>query len=343
MIMEEPKDKPTIEDVAKACSVSISTVSRVINQSSPVSDQLTLRVKKAIKDLGFMPRQWKELSSAPKIILMTIPDIQSTYYAEIVNGAQEEAERQGFALLILDVSENTEYQEEHLNLLEKLGISGIIIAGTKLSAEYLSALRDRCRIPIVLSRSKEIPGFPCLVPDYSTSTYRATQYLMSLGHKRFAYISGPPDWVSSKIRQESIERALNEAGLILPPERVRWGYANVEESVHATTSLLQLPERERPTAIIAFDDTVAMGALRMIHTMGLRVPQDISIMGYNDIPLSAYAIPSLTTIAQPTYRIGQMAVKKLIECMSFEKQPSDAPIRLECPLILRESTGPCAE
>jgi len=341
--MEEPKAKPTIEDVARACGVSISTVSRVINQSSPVSDQLTLRVKKAIKDLGFMPRQWKELPVASKTIVITIPDVQSSYYAEIVNGAQEEAERQGVALLILDVSENTEYQEEHLNLLEKWGISGIIIAGTKLPADYLLELREHCQIPIVLSRAKEVPGFPCIIPDYTASTYRATQYLISLNHRRLAYISGPPDWVSSKMRQESIERALEESGLTLPMERVRWGYVNVEESAHATASLLQLPERERPTAIIAFDDVVAIGALRTIHTAGLRVPQDISVLGYNDIPLAAYTIPSLTTIAQPTYRIGQLAVKKLLELMSSGKQTNGGSIRLECPLILRESTGPCIE
>lgn len=341
--MEEPKEKPTIEDVAKACGVSVSTVSRVINQSSPVSDQLTFRVKKAIRELGFTPRQWKELPSVPKTILITIPDVQSMYYAEIVNGAQEEAERQGIALLILDVSENTEYQEEHLNLLAKWGVSGIIVAGTKLSAEYLVELRDQCQIPIVLSRAKEIPGFPCIIPDYTTSTYRAAQYLMSLNHKRLAYISGPPDWASSKMRQESIERALSEAGLTLPPERIRWGYVNVEESAQATASLLQLPECDRPTAIIAFDDIVAIGVLRTLHTAGLRVPQDISVVGYNDIPLAAYTVPSLTTISQPTYRIGQLAVKKLLETMLTGKQTNDGSIRLECPLILRESTGPCIE
>jgi DNA-binding LacI/PurR family transcriptional regulator len=340
--MEDNKAKPTIEDVAKHCGVSISTVSRVINQSSPVSEDLTMRVRKAIKELGFTPRQWKDLPTT-KTIVIAVPDILNPYYAEIFNGAQEEADRQGLNLVILNVSEKPELQKQHLNLAVKWIFDGLIVMGTKLPGEYLVELRDQHNLPIVVSRAIEIPQFPCVIPDYTTATYQATKYLLSLSHKRIAYISGPPDWVSSKMRLESIQQALSEAGLSLPPELYRWCYPSVEDSSQAVSILLNLPEKQRPTAIIAFDDSIAIGVLRTVHTFGLRVPHDISVIGYNDIALAAYTIPSLTTIAQPTYRIGQLTVKKLSELIQGEHTAGGGTTRLECPLILRESTGSCSE
>jgi DNA-binding LacI/PurR family transcriptional regulator len=340
--MEDNKAKPTIEDVAKHCSVSISTVSRVINQSSPVSEELTMRVRKAIKELGFTPRQWKDLPTT-KTIVIAVPDILNPYYAEIFNGAQEEADRQGLNLVILNVSEKPELQKQHLNLAVKWVFDGLIVMGTKLPGEYLIELRDQHNLPIVVSRAIEIPQFPCVIPDYTTATYQATKYLLSLNHRRIAYISGPPDWVSSNMRLESIQQALSEAGSSLPPELYRWCYVSVEESSQAVNSLLSLPEKQRPTAIIAFDDSIAIGVLRTVHTFGLRVPHDISVVGYNDIALAAYTIPSLTTIAQPTYRIGQLTVKKLSELIQGEHTAGGGTTRLECPLILRESTGSCSE
>lgn len=340
--MEDNKAKPTIEDVARHCKVSISTVSRVINQSSPVSEELTIRVRKAIKELGFTPRQWKDLPTTQTIV-MAIPDIQNPYYTEICIGAQEEADRQGLNLVILNVSEKPELQKQHLNLAVKWVFDGLIVMGTKLPGEYLIDLHDQHNLPIVVSRAIEIPQFPCVIPDYTTATYQATKYLLSLNHRRIAYISGPPDWVSSKMRLESIQQALSETGLSLLPELYRWCDVSIEESSQAITSLLRLPEKQRPTAIIAFDDSIAIGVLRTVHTFGLRVPHDISVIGYNDIEMAAYTIPSLTTIAQPTYRIGQLTVKKLSDVLAFGSMASRGTTCLECPLILRESTGPCPE
>jgi DNA-binding LacI/PurR family transcriptional regulator len=215
--------------------------------------------------------------------------------------------------------------------------------GTKLPAEYLVELHEQHHLPIVVSRAVEIPQFPCVIPDYTMATYQATKYLLSLNHKRIAYISGPLDWVSSGMRLKSIRKAISEAGLSLPPELYHWCYPSVEDSSQAVNTLLNLPEKQRPTAIIAFDDSIAIGVLRTIYTFGLKVPQDISVIGYNDITMAAYTIPSLTTIAQPTYRIGQLAVKKLSEVIRGEPTAGGGTIRLECSLILRESTGPCPE
>ncbi len=341
--MKEKLIKPTIEDVAHYCGVSISTVSRVINQSAPVSENLKTQVLKAIKETGFTPRQWKD-QPATKTILMAVPDVLNPFYTELLNGAQEEAERRGMHLLFLNISENPEQQKYHLESINQWIFDGLIVAGTRLAADYLSEFRAQRQLPMVLSRSTEVPDFPCIIPDYRTSTFHAVKYLLSLNHTRIAYISGPPEWVSSKMRLEGVQQALADAGLTLAEELYRWSYVHIEESIHAVGHLLSLPIPKRPTAIIAFDDLIAIGALRAIYNKGLRSPQDISVVGHNDNIIAAYTIPSLTTIAQPTYRIGQLTVKKLFDLLQDPAGTRGGTTMLvECPLIVRESTGPCPE
>ena len=336
---ESNKSKSTLEDVAKHCGVSIATVSRVINQSSPVSQELELRVRKAIKELGFTPRQWKDYA-ATRTVILAVPDILNPYYAEIVNGAQEEADRQGLALVILNVSENPELQRQHLSVVTKWLFDGLVVAGTTIPSDFLVDIHKQYKMPIVVSRSLDTPQFPSITPDYKIATYQATKYLLSLNHKRIAFISGPPDWISSRIRLESIKLALEEVGLSLSSDLYRWCYPSIEEGAQVVRELVSLASGERPTAILAFNDLIAIGALRTIHALGLRVPQNISVIGYDDIEMAAYTIPALTTIAQPSYRIGQLALKKVYDIVQGDFGIYGSTTLLECPLILRESTGP---
>ncbi len=336
------KPKPTLEDVAKYCGVSIATVSRVINQSSPVSHELEMRVRRAIKDVGFTPRQWKAYADT-KTVMLVLPDLLNPYYTEIVNGAQEEADRQGVALVLLNLSENPELQRQHLNVVTHWLLDGLIVLGTTIPTDFFVDLQKQHNVPIVVSRSVDSAPFPWILPDYKTSTVQATKYLLSLNHRRIAYISGPLDWAASKIRLESFKSALSEAGMTLPLELFLWCYPNIEDGVQVVRDLLTLPLEKRPTAILAFNDLIAIGALRTIYTAGLKVPQDISVIGYDDIEMAAYTIPALTTIAQPSYRIGQLALKKVCDMMQGDAALAGGMTLLECPLILRESTGPCPE
>jgi LacI family transcriptional regulator len=340
--MEDNKAKPTIEDVAKYCGVSISTVSRVINKSTPVSKELNRKVRKAIKELEFTPRQWTARTSTDTIVLV-IPDILNPSYAEVINGAQEEADRQGLNLVLLNVTENPRLQKQHLDLLRKIDFDGLIVMGTVLRSKFLIELHERYNIPVIVSRSTEIPQLPCVMIDVKTAACQATKYLLSLNHKRIAYIAGPPNWSSSKIRLEQIQNTLSEAGLTLPSHLYRWCFPNIEEGFQAVNSILTLPKKERPTAIIGFHDLIAIGALRAMYIAGLRVPQDISVIGFDDIAIAAYTTPSLTTVAQPKYRIGQLSVKKLYGLIHGDVQDNQGVTMLECPLIVRESTAPCPE
>ena len=339
---EEGKSKPTIDDVAKHCGVSVATVSRVINGSSPVRKKLQEKVQNAIKELGFTPRPWVS-RTRPEKIGIVVPNILNPFYSEIIHGAQEEADRQRLNLVIVNLTEDPGYQKQHLSLLKKWAFDGLMVMGTSLELESLITFREQENIPIVITvRKFENPQFPCLVMDAETATYQATKHLLSLGHTRIAYISGPPKWISSELRLESIQAALSEADLSLSPKLHRWCFPGLEEGTQVTNSLLDLPEKTRPTAILAFNDLLAIGAIHSIHNRGMDVPGDLSVIGFDDIAMASYTVPPLTTISQPAYRMGQLSVKKLSEVMNGDTPEITGGLTLlKCPFIVRDSTGPC--
>lgn len=340
--MEKSKSKPTIEDVAKYCGVSVSTVSRVINKSSPVSRELHTKVEKAVDDLGFQPRQ-RISRSRPEKIGLLVPNVLNPSFVEIINGAQEEAERQGLNLAIFHASENPERQMYHLNLLKKWGLDGLTVMRTQIPAEMLVKFQVQNNMPIVVSRLVEIPQLACIMVDYATAIVQTTRYLLSLNHRRIACISGPPEWESSIVILKNVRQTLKEANLRLHDDLYRCCFPNIEESSQIVHNFLSLPENIRPTAIMAFNDLSAIGAIHAIHSRGLQVPGDISVVGFGDISMAAYTNPPLTTIAQPTYQIGQLAVKTLADLMNKRIAVSGGFTLLKCSLVVRETTGPCPE
>jgi DNA-binding LacI/PurR family transcriptional regulator len=172
--------------------------------------------------------------------------------------------------------------------------------------------------------------------------YQTTKYLLSLNHRAIAFVSGHPEWEFSKVRMQGIQQALEEAGLTLDSELYRWGDSTIDEGFRVTNSLLQLSSEKRPTAILAYNDLMAIGTLHAIRSAGLKVPDDISVVGFDDIDLALHTNPPLTTVAQPQYRIGQLAIQKLSDSLNDYETTTEGVMLLECSLVVRESTGLCA-
>ncbi|PID59119.1 hypothetical protein CSB45_01560 [candidate division KSB3 bacterium] len=340
--MKDTASKPTIEDVAHACGVSASTVSRVINKSSPVSRVLQKRVEEAIQEIGFQPRRKTPRVRAERIGLM-VPNPLNPRFAELINAAQKEADRQGLNLAVFDATENPEFQQHRLHLLKRWPLDGLIVIDTQIPADRLVKFHEQEHIPLVVSRSVEIPELPCIMTDYATVTQQAINYLISLGHKKIACISGLPEWESSKIILTSIKRTLADAGLCFLPELYRCCFPTIEESAQLASNLLDVPREQRPSAIMAFNDLSAIGALHSAKSLGLLVPQDLSISGFGDIMMAAYTTPPLTTISQPSSNIGQLSIRKLSELMNTRLSTTGGFTLLKCSFIVRESTGPCPE
>ena len=337
--MARPKNisKPTLEDIASRSGVSLATVSRVINHSRPVSEELERRVKQAIDELGFEPK-----CSKIHTVAIIVPQILNPFLTAVVTGAQREAERVGLHTVILNVTNDLEWQRYHLQLLEHFSFDGLVVLHTTSAKDIIMNFANRKRAPVVVIGGLiESPHFYCISANRENAMYKVAKYLISLNHREIAYISGRPELEVSKSRLRGIERAFSEAGLSLKPHLSRCAESTIEGGFQAATSLLKQRRNERPSAIMGFNDLIAIGALHAVRTVGLTVPEDVSVVGFDDISLSLHTSPPLTTVAQPKSRMGQMAMQKIFHLLQGNDVEGEMFTPLECPLIVRESTAPC--
>lgn len=334
------KTKVTLEDVARAAGVSPSTVSRVINRSTPVSQELNEKVESAIRKLGFKATRSRGPGIRTTSIVIAVPEL-SPYTVEVIQGAQDEAERLGFTVGLLCISENPQTERQRLSMLKLWKPDGVFFLGGAFEEEYLTTIGEVLDIPVVVGgRSAQFARIPSIQADLEDATLQATRYLLGLGHRKIAFISGPPEWGSSVARRRGIEKALAEAGLAPRDLLAPWCFSDIDEGFYAAQELMNMPPRQRPTAIIAFDDMIAIGALHAAWASGLRVPEDVSVVGCDDISAAAHTSPPLTTIAQPKYRIGQAAVQVLQRSLQGKEINSLRHALLPCSLVVRKSAGP---
>ena len=332
---------PRLTDVAAQAGVSLATVSRVVNHTAQVSQATRQRVEAAMTTLGYVPtapRPHDEKSALQPVALL-IPDIQNPYFAEIVRGVEDEIELEGLSLLLFHTAEDTEREERTLRRLADERLAGVIVFGSRLPSPALVRFQRKSGLPlVVINRRIDNETIACVVVDSEQATWRATRYLVNLGHRRIAYLAGPSASESSLARQRGIEKALAEVGAVLPEQWRVPGFPDIEGGFQAMTTLLG--NGRPPTAVLLYNDLMALGALHAIRSRGLRVPEDISLIGFDDITMAAHANPPLTTITQPKHRMGRLAVQQLMHMRRGEHKPGEGYLLLESPLVIRESTAP---
>ncbi len=330
----------TLADVARHARVSTATASRVLHHTGPVSQELRKKIESSVSTLGYKPHRASKPRSQGTIALL-VEDLLNPYFPEIIRGVQEEADNYGTILTLYTLTDHPQRPHQLLQKLGKQSVEGIIVTGSSPFPELLE-WRDRHQAPmVVINRQVAREGVHCIKVDFENAMYRATQHLLSLGHTRIGHLASPVTGEIAQSRQRGIESALKEAGLILRPEwcpAVSPG-AEVEGGYQTMRVLLDLPADNRPTAVLAFNDIIAVGALHAVRACGLRVPQDISIIGVDDISIAAHVYPPLTTIGQPKYRMGKLAVQMVRQMREGKMPLGNNCTLLECPLIVRESTG----
>jgi LacI family transcriptional regulator len=340
--VDAKKPRPNLHDVARHAGVSPATVSRVLNNTAPVRDDVRQRVVASANSLGYRassPRGLSQLS--PKTIAMVIPDILNPYFPEIVRGIQDEASANGFMPLVFDFAEDSQRELEVLKMLASQSLCGIVLCGSRVPFDEIQPVLEHQSAPlVVINRTFRLPKVACIMVDLENATFRATRHLLELNHKRIAYLSGPSTSETSRARRAGVEQALAEAGLALVPELCPKSFPNVDGGFQTMTALLQLPPSERPTAVIAYNDLMAFGVVHSIRIHHLRVPEDISVVGIDNIAMSEHANPPLTTVSPPKYRMGRMAMQTLRRMIQGHLPPEEGYMLVECPLIVRESTAP---
>ena len=277
-----------------------------------------------------------------KTIALLIPDILNPYFTEIVRGVQDEAGADKYLPLVLDTAEDPQREVQFLRLLSSQPVSGAIILGSRIPAQEFSALHAHFNMPmVVINRSLHLPNVSCILFELETAAYRAMHHLLDLNHTRVAFMAGPSESDTSHHRKAGILRAMNEAGLDLKPEWCPAAFPNIDGGFQAMSGLLDLAEKDRPTAIIAYNDLMAIGALHAIRLRGFRVPEDISVIGSDNISMAEHSNPPLTTIAPAKHRMGRLAMQTLRRMIEGQNLSGEGYMLVESPLVVRESTAPC--
>lgn len=339
--------RPTIRDVAARAGVSHQTISRVINGRDSVAASTRERVLRAIQELEYVPNPLaRGLSSDRTHTLgMVTDDVSDYFFAQAVAGAEAEARKHGLLLVVASVDIAAGGDEQgYLRMMLERRVDGLVLAQAILGkgiSELLTSLAKRLPL-VVMSARLHLPGVDVVDVDNRQGGLDATSFLIQRGHRVIATITGPLGWPSARDRLASYRTALRRAGLKADPAltvRCRdWG----PESGRAATA--RLLEAGVPfTAIFAQSDLLALGAIAELRARGLRVPEDCSVVGYDDIPIASFVEPPLTTIRQPMREVGAKAVDVLLDKIAATRsRVSSRPARtlLRAELVIRQSVGP---
>ncbi len=336
--------RSTIRDVAARAGVSHQTVSRVINGSPNVAEATRMRVLGAIGELGYVPSPMARglISNRTHSLGVVADDISDGFFARLVAGAEAEARRRGYYLMIGSVEPDDD-ERGYLRLMLERRVEGLILArpSVPLTPADLLPARD-AGVPLVAVGSSGLSGFPVVDVDNRQGGYDATRHLLERGHRRIATIVGPRDWPSAAARLKGYRQALREAGVAEEPALVErasdWGL----ESGRAAAARL-LERGADFTALFAHSDLIALGAIRQLREVSRRVPDDISVVGYDDLPVADYVEPALTTVHQPMHEVGAIAAGILLDQLAGNAAPPRKSYLLPAVLVVRQSVAPHRE
>ena len=334
------RSRATIRDVASAAGVSIATVSRVLNGRADVAPKTREAVMKAVRDVEFATnRNARALSSGRTgLVGMTVPIIEAAYFSVILSGVAEALYEQDMRIVLCPTLHQHEREVTLLDRLMHGTTDGAVLTLPEESNKELKALK-RQGLPFVVVDPR-IPlddGIPAVSAGHATGARAATEHLLSLGHRRIAAITGPPAWMASTERLNGYRSALAAAGVLPDPELVAGINFSIEGGEAAAGPILDLADR--PTAVFAFNDNVAIGVLRAAEARGIRVPEDLSIVGFDDSEHAALVTPALTTVRQPLAEMGRMAVSLLLRLLENQSVET-LRIELATRLVVRDSTAP---
>ncbi len=313
----------TIKDVARVAGVSPSTVSRVLSNHPKISPATVRKVREAMESLGYHPNIMAKslVSKSTHTIGLVLPrlveEFSNPFFSEVLRGMLACANSAGYDVLMSSANNRQEELDSVNRMILGRRVDGVILMAPRKADPVVEKLLEHDFPFALLGRSLDHENLLCVNNDNVTAAYDATNHLIAQGHTRIGFVSGPPDMVVSEDRLEGYRRAMKEAGLpyrndwIMSAEMLQAG------GFHATSLVMNQPER--PTAFVVIDDVVAFGFIRQIYEIGLRVPEDVSIVGFNNIMLSELSNPPISTVDIGIYHLGYMTVQLLIRKLSGEE------------------------
>ncbi|AZU59957.1 LacI family DNA-binding transcriptional regulator [Neobacillus mesonae] len=322
----------SIKDVASHAGVSVATVSRVLNAKGYVSEDTRKKVEQAIDELNYKPNEVARslFKKQSKTIGLIVPDITNPYFPELARAVEDTAAKLGYTVILCNSDGKIQKEQHYMDVLMQKYVDGIILSSDTLSDEQIKALH----IPVVSIDREISKDIPTIVVENKKGAKLATQFLQQKGRKRIAHIRGPVHIVNANERCEGYQEVVGNEQWFNESYIVN-GHFEMDAAIEATIELLQRhPEID---GIFAANDTMAIGAIKAVHKLGKRTPEDIAIIGFDGISLSKATIPELTTIEQPIYTMGEKAAAMLIEFIE-EKPIAETFYRLDVQLVERESS-----
>jgi DNA-binding LacI/PurR family transcriptional regulator len=328
---------PTLKDVADHAQVSKATVSRVLNNNPRVAEELRARVLESIRLLGYQPnRAARRLrASVSDVLGLMISDIENPFFISVVRGVEDAAYANQMSVVLCNTDENPAKQQMYLRVMQAERVAGLIISPTNVNEDFTEL--QQLGIPVILlDRRTDKFETDAVTIDNVGGAYLAVRHLIDLGYERIGTIGGSPHLTTGRERYEGYRKALNAAGLKIDEKLVKIGDFKTDSGYQLAIELIGLPRP--PQAIFVANNLMTLGTLRALRENNVCVPDDMALVGFDDMPWSSELCPPLTAVSQPTYELGQETVHLLLRRLANP----DAPVRtvtLQPRLIVRESCG----
>lgn len=327
----------TMKDVAIKAKVSTATVSRALMNPDKVSQSTRNRVEQAAVEVGYLPqatgRNVKRNES--RTILVIVPDICDPFFSELIRGIEVTAASHGYLVLIGDCAHQNQQEKTFVNLIITKQIDGMLLLGSRLPFD--ASIEELRNLPPMVMANEFAPELelPTVHIDNLTAAFNAVNYLHELGHQRIGCIAGPEEMPLCHYRLQGYVQALRRCGVTVDPHYIARGDFTFEAGGNALRQLFELPQP--PTAVFCHSDVMALGALSWAKRQGIKVPDDLSIIGFDNIALAEFCDPPLTTVAQPRFEIGREAMLLLLDQIHGQNVNSGSRL-MDCELILRGTT-----
>lgn len=332
---------PSIKDIARLARVSHPTVSRALQNSPLVHPRTAERIRKIAVESGYRPSAVARglLTQRTRNIGLVVTSIADPFTSEVASGFEQTANDLGYCVILADSNADPDRERKIVEAFAERRLDGIVVTSSRVGALYTPVLEEM-RVPIVLVNNQHPGSFTHSVTIRNQAGSRiAVEHLIALGHKRIAYIGDRFGYLSDTERLAGYRDALKHAGIRFQQDLVSQGDGKPEAAQRAMERLLNLPER--PTAVFCYNDMSALGAMRVIRQCGLGIPADVSVVGFDDLFLSNYTDPPLTTMRQPMRKMGQLAMEHLVRLI--DREESEVRVELDAELVVRASTGPAPD
>ncbi len=310
--------KITIKEIAKEAGVSIATVSMILNNKDKnITSATRMRVLDVVKKYNYVPNAMAGslVTQRTHIVGLILPDITNPFFPGIARGAEDKANESGYSIIFCNTDDKLEVEEKYIETLTKKMADGIIIAHSS-SSEKMSEILERCKVPIILIDrdfySENIRG-KVLVNNLE-GAYKGVTYLINKGYKKIAYLSGSLKTRTARDRLDGYKKALSDNSLEYDEKLIKYGEYRIDWGKNGINELLS--ENKNFDCIFCGNDLIAVGAIKELKKNGYNIPEDIGVMGFDDIYLAGLVEPSLTTVRQPNYQMGYQAMELLLKTLS---------------------------